>query len=328
MKRFLVMLIAAAAIVAGAFAWESANFRAEGPAEKETVVIVAPRSSVMQIGRMLEEAHVVSHGWLFWVGVRLRGMAAQLKAGEYAVPAHASLKDIAELLLSGKVVQHRLTIAEGLTSKMIHDLVDKEAALSGPQGPVPEEGTLLPETYLFTRGTTRAEMIARMQAAQAALIKKLWPERADGLPFKTPQEAVVLASIVEKETAIASERRHIASVFVNRLRIGMPLQSDPTIIYGITQGYPLGRPIFESEIRTETPFNTYVIRGLPPGPICNPGADSIVAVLHPDETKDLYFVADGTGGHVFSATIAEHEKNVAKWRKIKGQKANAGKGGE
>lgn len=320
MTRFIAMLIAVAVIVAGAFEWESANFKAPGPVAKDTVVLIAPRSGVSRTAHTLEDAHVISHAYLFEIGVRLRGMAAALKAGEYAIPAKASLKDIADILMSGKVVQHKLTAAEGLTSQMIYDIVKNDSALEGGAGAVPAEGALLPETYLFTRGTTRAEIFARMEASQKALFDKLWANRDPDLPFTTREQALVLASIVEKESAIASERRHIASVFVNRLKIGMPLQSDPTIIYGITKGYPLGRAILESEIKAATPFNTYVIAGLPPQPICNPGADSIAAVLNPDKSPDLYFVADGTGGHVFSATMAEHEKNVAKWRKIHDQK--------
>jgi UPF0755 protein len=319
MNRIIAILVVVAVIVAGAFEWEAANFVVPGPSQKETVVLIAPHSGVSQIGHQLEAAGAIKHAYLFWIGVHLRREAAALKAGEYAIPAHASLKEIAALLVSGKVVQHKLTAAEGLTSQMIYDLVKQEPALEGAPGKLPQEGTLLPETYLFVHGTTRGELLARMAAAQTRLLDKLWPGRAADLPYQTREQAIVLASIVEKESAIPAERRHIASVFVNRLRIGMPLQSDPTIIYGITRGYPLGRAILESEIKAPTPFNTYAIAGLPPQPICNPGADSIAAVLNPDKTADLYFVADGTGGHVFSATIAEHDKNVANWRKIRGQ---------
>jgi UPF0755 protein len=321
MTRFIAMLIALAVIVAGVFEWEAADFRAPGPAAKETVVLIAPHSGVSKIAYTLEEARVVKHALLFEIGVRLRGQGTALKAGEYAIPAKASLKDIADILISGKVVQHKLTAAEGLTSKMIYDIVKNDKALQGDAGAVPAEGTLLPETYLFAHGTTRTDIFTRMKAAQTALLDKLWPKRAADLPFTTREEAIILASIVEKETAIPSERRRIASVFVNRLKVGMPLQSDPTIVYGITKGYPLGRAILESEIRAATPFNTYVIAGLPPQPICNPGADSIAAVLNPDRTRYFYFVADGTGGHAFSATMEEHEKNVAKWRKIHDRKS-------
>jgi UPF0755 protein len=224
------------------------------------------------------------------------------------------MKQIADLLVSGKGIQHKLTAAEGLTSNMIWKLVRNDKTLTGDAGPEPEEGTLLPETYLFTRGETRAHMLARMRAAQEKFLAAQWSVRKADLPFKTAREAVILASLVEKETSLPEERRHIASVFVNRLKVGMKLQTDPTIIYGITRGYPLGRGIRQSEIEAATPYNTYVIGSLPPGPICNPGKDAIAAVLNPEETDDLFFVASGTGGHVFSNTMAAHLRNVAAWR--------------
>jgi UPF0755 protein len=224
------------------------------------------------------------------------------------------MADIAALLVSGKSIQHRLTAAEGLTTDMIYKLVQDDQELTGDPGPQPAEGTLLPETYLFTHGTTREELFARMRKAQEKFMTERWSNRVPDLPFKTEAEAVVLASIVEKETSLPEERRHIAAVFVNRLKTGMKLQSDPTIIYGITKGYPLGRGIRESEIEAATPYNTYVIAGLPPTPICNPGKDSLAAVLAPADSKDLYFVATGQGGHVFAATLAEHQKNVIAFR--------------
>jgi UPF0755 protein len=241
---------------------------------------------------------------------------AALKAGEYVFPSGASMAAVMGILIEGKSIQHRITAAEGLTSQMIYDIVVKNSVLSGPAGAVPAEGSMLPETYLFTRGTTRAQVLARMARAQQRLIAKLWPAHAPDLPFKSPEEAITLASIVEKETALPQERRHIAAVFINRLKQGTKLQSDPTVIYGITKGYPLGRGIRESELAAATPYNTYVIAGLPPTPICNPGKDSIAAVLQPQASNDLYFVANGTGGHVFTSSLADHEKNVARWRQI------------
>ncbi|MGO8713787.1 MAG: endolytic transglycosylase MltG [Rhizomicrobium sp.] len=316
MFRFVAFFLLAAIIGLGAFEWERANFQAPGPASRETVVLIAPGDGVAAISQKLAHAGVIPDAGLFQWGVRLRGEAAQLKAGEYAFPAHASLADIAAILMSGKSLQHKITAAEGLTSDMIFALVKNDAELDGDAGPVPPEGTLLPETYLFTRGTTRAEIIARMQRAQQKFLDAHWKARAPNLPLRSPDEALILASIVEKETALPAERRHIAAVFVNRLKRGMKLQSDPTIIYGLTRGYPLGRGIRQSELDRATPYNTYAIDGLPPTPICNPGKDSIAAVLAPDGSNDLYFVADGTGGHVFSDNIADHERNVAKWRRI------------
>jgi peptidoglycan lytic transglycosylase G len=314
--RFFLFIVFIAVIAAGAYEWERADFAAAGPAPKETVVLIAPGEHLAAISQMLTNAGAIRNPVFFRLGVRLRGQSGALKAGEYAIPAHASMANIMAILVSGKSIEHKLTAAEGLTSQMIYGIVTSDPVLTGDAGAVPAEGTLLPETYLFTRGVSRAGMLKRMADAQKTLLAKLWPERAKNLPFETQHDAIVLASVVEKESAIPEERRHIAAVFENRLRLGMKLQSDPTIIYGITKGYPLGRGIRESELNGATPYNTYVISGLPPTPICNPGKDSIAAVLNPENSKDLFFVADGTGGHVFSATIAEHEKNVAKWRKI------------
>jgi len=268
------------------------------------------------IAQALADQGVIVRPVVFQLGVRVTGKTALLKAGEYAIPAHASMREIAEILIAGKSIQHKVTVAEGLTSQMVYDIVKHAPDLKGDAGPVPPEGSLLPETYLFQRGETRAAIIAKMQKARTELVDRLWETRAAELPIRTKEEALVLASIVEKETGIAAERPHIASVFVNRLRIGMRLESDPTIIYGITKGYPIGRRINRSEIDAATPYNTYVIAALPPEPICNPGKDAIAAVLNPIESKDLYFVADGTGGHVFAETVEEQTKNVAAWRKI------------
>lgn len=320
MARFLTFLLVLAVLVIGGYAYERINFTAPGPDARggapSTVVLVAQGEHLLSIAHKLEEAGAVRNGVLFALGVRLRGEGADLKAGEYAIPSRASMDDVAAILISGKSIEHKVTAAEGLTSQMIYDLVSHDPVLTGDAGPVPPEGSLLPETYLYTRGATRSEIVARMHAAQEKYLEQKWEERAANLPFRTPAEAIILASIVEKETAIPEERRHIAAVFINRLRLGMKLQSDPTIIYGITKGYPLGRGIRQSELNAATPYNTYVVNGLPPTPICNPGKDAIAAVLDPESSSDLYFVADGTGGHVFTPSIVEHERNVARWRQI------------
>ena len=317
MLRFLAVLFVLALIVAGAYFWENTNFAAAGPVAQraaETDVVIKPGVGLKGIAQELHDAGVIENPLLFEVGVRLRRMTPSLKAGEYAIPSKASMLDIMDILISGKTVQHKITVAEGLTSDMVMKLVIADPVLVGAAGATPPEGTLLPQTYLFTRDTTRTEIISRMQKAQRELIAKLWAKRAPDLPFKSPEEAVTLASIVEKETSIPEERRHIAAVFVSRLRLGMKLQSDPTIIYSISRGYPLGRGIRQSELVKATPYNTYVVAGLPPTPICNPGADSLGAVFNPGTSKDLYFVASGNGGHVFSATIEEQLKNVAALR--------------
>jgi UPF0755 protein len=229
------------------------------------------------------------------------------------------MDDLAAILIVGKSIVHKVTAAEGLTSQMIASIVNSDRELSGTQQPTPEEGTLLPETYLFTRGATRSAIIDKMREAQQTFLARSWATRASGLPLDSPFEAVALASVVEKETAIPEERRHIAAVFINRLRLGMKLESDPTVIYGISRGYPLGRGIRASELQAPTPYNTYANAGLPPTPICNPGKDSIAAVLNPEQSPDLYFVADGTGGHAFAATKSDHDRNVARWRQIEGE---------
>ena len=295
MIRFLVVVAILAALVWGAFQLERMHFDAPGPAAAsntaESVVLVQPGEGLAAISQELAQADTIDNAILFQIGVRLRGKSAALKAGEYAIPSHASMADIMGILASGKSIEHKITAAEGLTSEMIYDLVKNDAELTGDMGEQPAEGSLLPETYLFIRGTTRSDIIERMREAQKKYLDTQWEARAPDLPIKTRDQALILASIVEKETALPEERRHIAAVFVNRLRLGMKLQSDPTIIYGLTKGYPLGRGIRESELVGATPYNTYVIAGLPPTPICNPGKDAIAAVLNPENSNDLYFVA-------------------------------------
>ena len=315
--RFLYALLLLAAIGLGAALWTHAVWGAPGPSAgggRETVVLIPPGSRAHAIARSLEQRGAITHGLVFELQLRLRGLAGKLKAGEYAIPSQSSMAAIAAILVEGKSIQHKLTAAEGLTSDMIWKLVRDDPVLTGDAGPVPEEGSLLPETYLFTRGETRAGLLAKMAGARTKFLREKWQARVPGLPFKSMREALILASIVEKETALPAERRHIAAVFINRLKIGMRLQTDPTIIYDLTRGYPLGRGIRQSELEASTPYNTYVIAGLPPGPICNPGKDSIAAVLDPEPSDDLFFVATGRGGHVFAATISQQARNVAAYR--------------
>lgn len=314
MRRVLVLVVLCV-IAAGAWVWTA--WDASGPparAGAETVILIPAHSRTRDIAQMLEDKGVIRHAFVFELDARLKGVASRLKAGEYAIPSGASMGQVASILVEGRSIQHKLTAAEGLTSEMIWKLVKADPVLLGDAGPVPDEGSLLPETYLFTRGETRRGLLAKMAQAQNATLEPLWDKRAPGLPFKSPREAVILASIVEKETRLPDERPHVASVFINRLRNGMKLQTDPTIIYDLTRGYPLGRGIKQSELVAATPHNTYVIDGLPPGPIANPGKDSLAAVLHPAQTADLYFVATGKGGHVFAATNDQQARNVAAYR--------------
>lgn len=315
--RFLLVLVVLGIIAAGIVEWAWSAWDAPGPpapSGKETVILIPARSRTHDIAQMLEQKGLVKYALLFEADAHLKGASSRLKAGEYAIPSAASMARIAGILVEGKSIQHKLTAAEGLTSEMIWKLVKADPVLVGDAGPMPAEGTLLPETYLFTRGETRAHLLAKMARAQQKFLTEKWDGRAEGLPFTTPRQAIILASIVEKETRLPEERRHVASVFINRLRNGMKLQTDPTIIYDLTRGYPLGRGIKQSELAAATPHNTYVITGLPPGPICNPGKDSITAALNPEQSADLYFVATGQGGHVFAATNEEQAKNVAAYR--------------
>ncbi|HUD50815.1 endolytic transglycosylase MltG [Parvibaculum sp.] len=309
--------VVAALLAGGVFLYGKWRFNAPGPAETPTVVWLTPGLGLSAIAAKLHDAHVVEEALIFRTGVRLGRASGSLKAGEYEIPARASMADIVRILREGKSIVHQITIPEGLTSIQAMEIVKADPVLTGEMPLLPPEGSLLPETYNFSRGTTRAQIVQRMQKSATALLNDLWPNRAQNLPVRTPQEAIILASIVEKETGIASERPKVAAVFVNRLRKPMRLQSDPTIIYGITGGKgPLGRPIRRSELDGLTPYNTYQIDGLPPTPICNPGRASIEAVLNPPATDDLYFVADGTGGHAFSRSLGEHERNVSRWRQV------------
>lgn len=306
------------ALAAGAtFLYGKYLFEADGPHDQARIVMLEQGLGVRAIASRLAKAGVISGEFVFLAGVRLNRAEGDLKAGEYEIPAHASMSSILRILREGRSILHRITIPEGLTSEQIMLLVEANPVLVGDMPPTPPEGSLLPETYSFTRGATRKEIVSQMKAAAKALMDELWDKRAEDLPFDTREEAITLASIVEKETGVASERPRVAAVFVNRLRKPMRLQSDPTIIYGLVGGKgALGRPIRRSELDRHTPYNTYLIDGLPPTPICNPGRASIEAVLNPPETDELYFVADGTGGHAFSKTLREHQQRVREWRQI------------
>ena len=264
---------------------------------------------------------------IFKLALKAQDSASDLKAGEYEIPAHSSIQNIIALLKAGKVVQRQITLREGLTSYEIVTLISATEDLVQKEISVPAEGTLLPETYSYQKNETNAQIVQRMQKAMDEAQKKLWPARAKDLPFETLKEAITLASIVEKETGMADERAKVAGIFINRLKRGIPLQTDPTVIYAITKGKhknngkgPLGRRLLLKDLEIDSPYNTYKNAGLPPGPIANPGRASIEAVLHPEKHDYIYFVADGSGGHAFAKTLAGHNANVAKWRKIRRSK--------
>lgn len=318
LSAFTSLLVsgALAALVLGAvFLFETGR---PGPAGQETIVEIPRGAGLSWISQRLEDEGVVRSALAFEALARLTRQERALKAGEYAIPAGASLRDALDLIASGRSLLYPVTIPEGRTSAMVIDILAAADFLSGEVPPVPPEGAILPETYKVPRGTDRAALLAQMMAAHTRVVDALWETRAADLPFDTKEEAVILASIVERETGLAEERPRVAAVFVNRLRRGMRLESDPTIIYGISQGRPLGRGIRRSELEARTPYNTYQIDGLPPTPIANPGRDAIAAVLNPPQTDELFFVAidpfDYSAGHVFSETYAEHRQAVARLR--------------
>lgn len=325
MKRILgvLLLLVVLALIAGGGAlwWAQERWQASVTAS-ETMVTIPRGAGLKRITAILTEAGLLSRPedrLIFPAQLKLAGQANALKAGEYAVPAGTTMAGLAGMLSSGQgMVHYPLTVPEGLTTAEILGLVRAMPELEGEITLSPAEGTLLPETYLFQRGDSRDTAVTRMMTAMEAAVADLWPDRAADLPLETPEEAVILASIVEKETAVPEERPRVAAVFVNRLRRGMPLQSDPTVIYGLApETGSLDRRLLRKDLKQDHPYNTYTRGGLPAGPIANPGRDSLAAVLHPAETKDLYFVADGTGGHAFAETLRAHNRNVAKWRRIR-----------
>jgi UPF0755 protein len=315
---FLVTVGAGIAFVIG-----KQRFELPGPLAEDKVVNV-PRGGIRDTANLLAQEGVIDQPYLFIAGAALFKAQHDLKYGEYKFSKNASLRDVVETIIDGKVVQHAFTVAEGLTSDQIVQRLLENDVLGGNIRDIPREGTLLPETYRFTRGMTREQMIRRMQQEQRRAVQEVWDRRVADLPIKSPEQLVALASIIEKETGKPEERTRVAAVFVNRLRQKMKLQSDPTIIYGLVGGKgSLGRPIMRSEIEQPTPYNTYVIDGLPPGPIANPGRASLEAAANPARTKELFFVADGTGGHAFADTYDQHQRNVAKLRALEQQARGA-----
>ena len=295
-----------------AAAWFAFGWYSSGPVEEETAFIVPSGSTLTSAAHKLEEEGLIGSADAFLLRAKIFGGSEPIQAGEFLLPEGASPNQILAIFQSGQVLRRFVTIPEGMPSVLVHDRLMAEPLLTG-EIDVPAEGSVLPDTYDFERGETRAAVLARMQAAMTRTIKELWPTKGPRSVVDTPAEAVTLASIVEKETGVPEERGMVAGLYSNRLRVGMRLQADPTIIYPITQGRPLGRRIRRSEIDAVNGYNTYSMAGLPDGPITNPGRDSIAAVLNPDKTDALYMVADGSGGHAFGRTLAEHEANVERW---------------
>jgi UPF0755 protein len=321
----LFTLILVAALGAGlALSFGKQRFEAPGPLAQDKIVNIPRGAGVRDISDILQREGVIDQPWVFIGSVWVRKAREDLKFGEYQFPKQASLSDVINVITSGKVIQHQITVAEGLTSEQIVARLMEDEVLTGNIKEIPKEGSLLPETYNFTRGTSREQIIQRMQHEHNRLVQEIWERRSPDLPIETPEQLVTLASIVEKETGKPEERRRVAAVFVNRLKQKMKLQSDPTIIYGIVGGKgTLGRAITRSDLDLKTRYNTYVIDGLPPGPIANPGKASLEAAASPWRTKELFFVADGTGGHTFSETLDQHNKGVARLRQIEAQQKDA-----
>jgi UPF0755 protein len=308
----------------GIYVYGKQKLEAPGPLHDDRVVNIPARSGMSDIADILQREGVIDNNrWAFIGSVFALKARADLKPGEYLFQKNASLRDVIGTIVEGKVVQHSVTIPEGLTSAQIVERLSENNIFSGAIREIPREGTLLPETYKFPRGTSREQVIQRMQQAQKRVLAEIWERRNPDVPVKTPEQLVTLASIVEKETGKPDERSRVAAVFVNRLKQKMKLQSDPTIIYGLVGGKgTLGRPIKRSEITQPSPYNTYVVEGLPPGPIANPGRASLEAAANPARTRDLFFVADGTGGHSFTETYEQHQKNVARLRSMEKQIQN------
>lgn len=306
-----------------ALAWGWSVYYAPGPSARSgdaTIVTLPSGSGVSAIAANLKEAGVIRSIDMFKAAATLTGADRRLRAGEYKVDSRTSLRGVLKLLTDGRVVRHYVTIPEGWSSAQAVDILNAKDILTG-EVQVPAEGSLWPDTYEVSRGESRSAVIARMQSAMTRNLEALWAQRGPMTVVRSPEDAIILASIVEKETGVAAERPRVAAVFSNRIRMGMRLESDPTIVYGLTKGRPLGRGIRRSELAQDTGYNTYLISGLPPTAIANPGKDAIAAVLNPPRSEDLFFVADGTGGHAFARTFDEHLANVARWREIERQRA-------
>lgn len=325
--NFILSLIIFIAIIGiGVFWYGKTEFEGRGPLDQTTDFMVRDGAALNQIAAGLERQGIITNQRIFSIGAKGVLGADTLKAGEYEIKAQSSMLEIVELMQSGKSILHSFTVPEGQTVQQVFDRLKSDEMLVGDlPAQMPAEGALLPETYKFSRGTTRLEIIEQMAKAQTRVLEQVWARRAPDLPIESPEELVILASIVEKETARADERPRVAGVFINRLNQGIRLQSDPTIIYGLFggAGKPSDRPIYKSDIDKPTAYNTYVINGLPPTPIANPGREAMEAVANPSRTKDLYFVADGTGGHAFAETLNDHNNNVARWRRLEAEREKA-----
>lgn len=322
LKRAFYFLIALLIFVVISFTslyyYTEQYFLEPGELSEETVIVIPPGKNTKAISYLLADNKIISMPDLFYWTLRATNKDKSLQAGEYIFYPKTTPRQVLSKLINGDVLVHKITIPEGLSTKQILDLIDQNQDLTGSiQKNIPE-GVLLPETYKFTLGESKEMIVNRMKKSMQETLDAAWENRSNNSPLKSKEEALILASIIEKETGVPEERSRVAGVFINRLRKSMRLQTDPTVIYAITKGeYVLERPLTKADLKTKSPYNTYLNSGLPPGPIANPGRNSIIAALNPVSTQDLYFVADGSGGHAFAKTLSEHIRNVHKWRKIK-----------
>jgi UPF0755 protein len=328
-RRLGIAALAAAVLAGVGLAILHSALDRPGPLGGPAIVVIPKGKGVAPIAELLERHGVVASAFVFRAGVRLTGKQSRLRAGEYEFPAGLSPRGVIEVLVAGRTLVRKLTIPEGATTAQALRILHGAYGLQGELPQTPEEGSLLPDTYHYSYGDQRHELVARMEQAMVEVTTRLWQGRAKNVPLNSPREGVILASIVERETALGSERPLVAGVFVNRLNRGMALQSDPTVAYGVAlkEAVPdrvLRRPLTRADLTAPSPYNTYVNKGLPPQPIANPGRAALEAVLNPANTKALYFVADGKGGHVFARTLAEHNRNVRRWRRILKQRRAAG----
>ncbi len=313
MKKLLLPVIIGALVV---LAWLKQEIYAPGKMPAEAVVLVNKGSGSAMVAQKLTEAGVIRYPWVFKIAARLKGLDKNLKAGEYSFAPHISMADVISQMARGEVLYRKLTLPEGLTSAQMLNIIKDNEFLSGEISLPAEEGSMLPETYSFSRGDSRDSVVVQAQEAMQRALSEVWQNRDEQVPVKTAEELLVLASIVEKETGVAEERPLVASVFANRLRKGMRLQTDPTVIYALTNGQDdLGRALTKKDLQVDSPYNTYKYYGLPPKPICNPGRAALEAAAHPELSSYLYFVASGNGGHNFAMSLNEHNRNVSSWKK-------------
>jgi len=322
LKALVILALIGIFAIGGSFFYVKDKAERPGPHDVATRVVVEPGSSIKTISASLETLGIITNSLQFRLWARLTEQHTKLRAGEFDIPAQASIADVLNVLERGETVVRKLTLAEGLTVTEMLIIIQDAEGLIGEVTNIPDDGMMLPETYFYSWGDHREDLVTRMVRGMEDLVRMQWLARADDFILETPEQMLTLASIVEKETGLANERPKVAAVFLNRLKKGMRLQSDPTVVFALTNGSgALGRALSRADLKTDSPYNTYQVKGLPPGPIANPGRDSVLAVMNPADTDAVYFVADGSGGHVFAKTLKQHNRNVAKWRKFKrGQK--------